>query len=130
MDETEILRQELQHYRQEKERVRNILGQIGGSTSQRKDQVISISFLSLVILLFAFDVLRNIISIPLPELPPIISLEMAVLLVSLKVVWMIHTQTKVDHFQFWVLNSIEFQVNTMAKRLVELEKKIENLRAN
>ena len=124
MNETEILKQELEHYKQEKERIRKILGQIGGSSSKNRDQIITISFLLVVIFLFLFDVFRSFIPVALPELPPAISVELAVLLVSLKIVWMIHKQTKVDHFQFWVLNSIEFQVNALSKRLQELEIKI------
>jgi hypothetical protein len=50
-------------------------------------------------------------------------MELVLLLVSLKIIWMIHRQTKVDHFQFWVLNSIEFQINMMSKRLRELEER-------
>ncbi len=124
MNETDILRQELEHYKHEKERVRKILGEIGGSNSKKKDQIINISFLLLVLLLFVFDIFRSFVPVALPELPPFISVELAVLLVSLKIVWMIHMQTKIDHFQFWVLNSIEFQVNTISVRLRELEKRM------
>ncbi len=124
MNETDILRQELEHYKHEKERVRKILGEIGGSNSKKKDQIINISFLLIVLLLFVFDIFRSFVPVALPELPPFISVELAVLLVSLKIVWMIHMQTKIDHFQFWVLNSIEFQVNTISARLRELEKRM------
>jgi hypothetical protein len=58
-------------------------------------------------------------------LPPFLSMELALLLVSVKIIWMIHRQTKVDHFQFWVLNSIEFQINLMSKHLKELESRLE-----
>jgi hypothetical protein len=34
---------------------------------------------------------------------------------------MIHRQTRVDHFQFWILHSIEFQINLITQRLGELE---------
>ena len=129
MDETEILRQELENYKQEKDRIRKILGQIGGNTSKRKDQLINIGFLLIVLVLFSFEVFRNVVSIHLPELPPVISLELALLLVSLKIVWMIHQKTKVDHFQFWVLNSIEFQVNAISKRLGKLERTIKARRS-
>ena len=50
MDETEILRQELEHYKLEKERIRKIIGQIGGNTSKKKDNLINIFFLALVCL--------------------------------------------------------------------------------
>ena len=45
----------------------------------------------------------------------------ALLLVSLKIIWMIHRQSRIDHFQFWILNSIDFQINSIAKRLGALE---------
>ena len=45
----------------------------------------------------------------------------AVLLVSVKIIWMIHRQAKIDHFQFWILNSIEFQMTMISRRLTSLE---------
>jgi hypothetical protein len=124
MDEAEILRQELEHYKDEKERVRKVLGQIGGKTSKRQDRLINIIFLIVVLSLFLFDILREVFSVVVSSLPRFLSMELALLLVSLKIIWMIHRQSKVDHFQFWVLNSIEFQINLMTKRLRELEEKI------
>ena len=54
-------------------------------------------------------------------------LEVAVLLVSLKIIWMIHKQSKVDHFQFWILNSIEFQMNMLTRRIAEMTEAIHNV---
>ena len=127
MDEAEILRQELEHYRTEKERIRRVIGQIGGATSKRQDRMINIIFLTIVLALFVFDVLREFIGLALPGIPRFLSMELALLLVSLKIIWMIHRQSKVDHFQFWVLNSIEFQINTMSKRLRELEERVKSV---
>ena len=124
MDETEILLQELEHYRSEKERVRKIIGQIGGSTSKRQDRAINIAFLTLVLALFVFDIFRELAGLSIRGLPPFLSMELALLLVSVKIIWMIHRQTKVDHFQFWVLNSIEFQINLISKRVKELEDRL------
>ncbi len=124
MDETEILRQELEHYKTEKERIRRIIGQIGGSTSKRQDRLINAAFLVVVVGLFVFDVLREIVGFAVPGLPRFLSMELALLLVSLKIIWMIYRQTKVDHFQFWVLNSIEFQINLMSRRLKGLEERL------
>jgi hypothetical protein len=127
MNETEILRKELEHYKNEKERIRNIIGQIGGSTSKKKDTVINLIFLCIIIFLFTFDVVREINHFNIPWLPQILSIELAVLLVSLKIIWMIHKQSKIDHFQFWILNSIEFQINSITKSVKKLEKKLEDL---
>ncbi len=123
MNEADILRQELEHYRSEKERIRKVIGQIGGATSKRQDRLINIVFLVVVVGLFIFDILREITGFALPTIPRFLSMELALLLVSLKIIWMIHRQSKVDHFQFWVLNSIEFQINAMSKRLKEMEER-------
>ena len=123
MNEAEILRQELEHYRTEKDRIRKVIGQIGGTTNKRQDRLINIIFLVVVLGLFVFDILREVAGFALPGLPRFLSMELALLLVSLKIIWMIHRQSKVDHFQFWVLNSIEFQINMMGKRLRELEER-------
>ena len=123
MDEAEILRQELEHYRIEKDRIRKVIGQIGGATSKRQDRIINGIFLVVVLGLFVFDIIRELTGLGWPTFPRFLSMELALLLVSLKIIWMIHRQSKVDHFQFWVLNSIEFQINVMSKRLKELEER-------
>jgi hypothetical protein len=125
MDEAEILRQELEHFKTEKERIRKVIGQIGGTTSKRQDRLINAAFLVVVVGLFTFDTVREVTGWALSIIPRFLSMELALLLVSLKIIWMIHRQSKVDHFQFWVLNSIEFQINTISKRLRELEERIQ-----
>ncbi len=123
MNEAELLRQELDHYRSEKERIRGIIGQIGGTNAKTRDTFINILFLIIVCGLFVLDLISEF-AIPIHWLPPNLSMELALLLVSLKIIWMIHKQTKVDHFQFWMLNSIEYQVNAVSKRIQELDDKL------
>jgi len=36
----------------------------------------------------------------------------------------------VEHFQFWILNSIEYRLNDVAKQLRGLEKTVEKYHAN
>ena len=128
MDETEILRQELEHYKNEKERVRKIIGQIGGSNTKDRDRIINTAFLFLVFFLFIFDFFREIFDLHILNIPPFLSIELALLLVSLKIIWMISKQNKIEHFQFWVLNSIEFQINLISKRMREFEDKVKSKR--
>jgi len=125
MDETKILREELAHYKSEKERVRKILGQVGGKSSKKKDTAINILFLVLVIGLFSFDIIREIFELSFFGITPFISIEIAILLISIKIIWMINRQQKADHFQFWILNSIEFQINLISKRIRELEDRLD-----
>jgi len=129
MNETDALKAELEHYKTERERIRTIVGQVGGKTSKQRDFTINMVFLTLVVLAFAFDVVRSVLGWHVPYVPPHILLEVAVLLVSLKIIWMIHKQTKVDHFQFWILSSIEFQINMLSRRMTDLENTIRHLKA-
>ncbi|HPN85173.1 MAG TPA: hypothetical protein PK821_07560 [Victivallales bacterium] len=116
------LKEELQHFQNEKEKIRRIVGQIGGNDSQGRERIITVIFITLLLLLLIFDVTRYVLSINLP-LPPLFSIEVGILLVSIKIIWMIHKQTKVERFQFWILNSIEFRLGQISKRLSEIEKR-------
>ena len=122
MDQTALL-EELEQFRKEKERIRMLVGQIGGKHSQKKDYLINVVFIVAMLALFTFDLLRHLFDIDVP-LPQMFSIELAVLLVSIKIIWMIHRGTKVEHFQFWVLNSIEFRLNDLSKHIREIEKKV------
>ena len=122
--DTTFLQEELEQFRQEKEQIRAIVGQIGGVYSRKRDTVINVAFILAIAILFALDLLRHVLEFPVP-LPAMFSLELGVLLVSIKIIWMIHKQTKVEHFQFWILSSIEFRLNDVANRIREIEGKVE-----
>jgi len=47
--------------------------------------------------------------------PVSVSLEVSVMLACLKIAWMIGARQKHQHFQFRVLNTIEFRVNEVPK---------------
>ena len=119
LDQTALL-EELEQFRKEKERIRMLVGQIGGKHSQKHDQIINVGFIGAMSLLFFFDLLRHVFHVEVP-LPQMFSIELAVLLVSIKIIWMIHKGTKVEHFQFWVLNSIEFRLNDLSKHIRKIE---------
>jgi hypothetical protein len=123
IEENVSLEQELEHFRAEKEKIRNLVGQIGGKGSVKQDRIINFVFFSVIILLFIFDILRHLFNISVP-LPPLFAIEIGILVVSLKIIWMIYKQTKVEHFQFWILNSIEFRLNSVSKQLNDIEEKL------
>jgi hypothetical protein len=114
------LQKELVEFQNEKEKIRNVIGQIGGKQSARRDTAINVTFIAIIAALFLMDVLRHIMGLDVP-LPPLVSIEVSVLLVSIKIIWMIHKQSRVEHFQFWILNAIEFRLNEMAKQLRRLQ---------
>jgi hypothetical protein len=122
-DETHLLREELEHYRAEKERIRQIVGQIGGQPSLRRTRLFNVVILSVVVALFLLDLAREAFGLLAEVIPPFVLLEVAVFLLSLKIVWMIHLQMKLHHFQFWILNSLDFQVNELSRRMRSLEQR-------
>ena len=121
--EKETLEQEINQFQKEQQKIRDLIGAIGGSKDNKKDRTINYVFISLLIFLFSIDILRHLFNI-LVFLPPLFSLEIGVFLVSMKIIWMIHKQTKVEHFQFWILNSIEYRINIISKQLKDIEEKL------
>ncbi len=122
MSEADYLRKELECFRHEREQVRQVIGQIGGNADRKKERVVNGIFLAVVAVLFGLGLAREFFGLDLTHLTPTLSVEIAVLLVSLKITWMMQRQTKVEHFQFWVLTSIEFRIGAIDRRLGELEK--------
>jgi len=83
----------------------------------------NISFITAIIVLFILDTMRYVLKINIP-LPPLFLVEISLLLVSIKIIWMIRKQMKVEHFQFWILNSIEYRINDVSKKLNKIEDEI------
>jgi len=122
--DTEALQTELEHFRQEKAKVRQLVGQIGGKANNRWDRIFNVLFVMAIVALFSLDLIRYLFGLSIP-LTPLLSVELGLLLVSLKIMWMIHRSMKVEHFQFWILNSIEFRLNDIARRIEGIEKKVD-----
>jgi len=120
--EVEALRKELEDYRKEKEQIRQIIGAIGGAGGDKREKILNFIFVFLLCAIFSSDLLRHFGEFKIPYVTSMLSLEIGVLLVSVKIIWMIHKQTKVEHFQFWILNSIEFRLNAISKKLSQMEK--------
>jgi len=117
------LKAELDQFKKEKEKIRNLMGQIGGKDAEKQDKIANVIFVMAIVLLAVNDVLHHVFHIPTP-LSTDFSIGLAVLLVSVKIIWMMHKATKVEHFQFWILNSIEFRLNDVAKQLRKVESTI------
>jgi hypothetical protein len=114
------LKAELDQFKKEKEKIRLLMGQIGGKGQENRDMWMNRVFIAAISLIAVNDVLLHIGPFHAP-ISTELSLTIAVLLVSVKIIWMMHKATKVEHFQFWILNSIEFRLNDVAKQLRNLE---------
>ncbi len=108
------LRKELEEFNKERDRIRHMIGSIGGQKYSRRDNWINAVFLTVILTFFFLELTTKF-------LPPLISLEISVLLVSIKIVWMIHSQHRYNHFVFWILNSIEFRLNESASQMKRIE---------
>jgi hypothetical protein len=117
------LKAELDQFKKEKEKIRQLMGQIGGKHAERNDRRANVFFICAISLLALNDMLHHVGGFHTP-IPSLFSLEIAVLLVSVKIIWMMHKSNKVEHFQFWILNSIEFRLNDVSKQLRNLEKTV------
>ena len=118
------LKAELDQFKKEKERIRKLMGQVGGKHTAKVDKYMNSIFITAICLIAINDVLHHFFHIETP-IPTLFSLEVGVLLVSIKIIWMMHKASKVEHFQFWILNSIEFRLNDVSKQLNKLEKTVE-----
>lgn len=99
------LRTQIENFKKEKERVRSIIGQIGGMpTSQSR--VFNIIFIVLVICCLIASLLSE-------GTVRLAIVEVAVALLSLKIIFLMHNQARVNHFQLWILTSIEWRLNEL-----------------
>nr|HPQ89770.1 hypothetical protein [Candidatus Mcinerneyibacteriales bacterium] len=50
--------------------------------------------------------------------------DLAIFFVSLKVMYLVHQEARVNHFKLWVLNSLEWRVNEIAREMREVKKEV------
>ncbi len=114
---------EIEEYNKEKDQIKAMLGKVGGTSYSKLDTIINIIFLLLISFFFITELTTH-------WLPSFISLELSVLLVSIKIVWMIHSQQKFNHFQFRILNSMEYRINQVGNKIKKIEKNISSIENN
>ena len=111
-NEIDDLKKELEHFQQEKERVRAIIGQIGGVPKFRT-KLFNAIFIVVIIV-------SVVISIIASELR-LLMVELATVTLSLKIIYLIHCQMRINHFKFWILSSIEWRLTEMRREIKQLK---------
>lgn len=106
--ELEDLRRELEHFQQEKERVRAIIGQVGGVPKFHSKLFNWILIIATAICL-VISLLIDHLSVRL------LMIELASAAVSVKIIYLMHCQMRVNHFKVWVLSSIEWRLSELTK---------------
>ena len=115
-DDYRDLLAEIESFKQEKERVRMIIGKIGGVPTLNS-KIANYSFVFLLVITLG-------ISLYFAHSVNIIMGEIAVALVSFKLIYLMHSQTRVNHFQLWILSSLEWRLNEMVKDIDQLKNKM------
>lgn len=95
------LKKELEEFYEKKKKLKRLV-----EKKAKKEMTFNLIFLTVVI---GFFVLGAV----LKQIDATLSLEIAILLVSIKMVWMIYEQQKANHFFFWILSSLEHEVGQL-----------------
>jgi hypothetical protein len=114
-DELRDLREELEHFQQEKERVRAIIGKIGG-VPRFRTRLMNAIFITIIVV----SVLVSIFS---GEKLRLLMIELATITLSAKIIYLIHCQMRINHFEFWILSSLEWRLTEINKTLKKLTKR-------
>jgi hypothetical protein len=114
-DEISDLKWELEHFEQEKERVRTIIGKIGGMPKFRT-KLMNTLFLTVIVVAAGISIFAG-------EKLRLLMVELTTVMLSLKIIYMIHVQERVNHFKFWILSAIEWRINEILTLLKKDQRK-------
>ena len=112
-DEINALKKELENFQKEKDRVRAIIGKIGGVPKFRT-KLINILFIVVI-------VTSVVVSVIAGEKWRFLMIELAMVALSVKIIYLIHCQMRINHFKFWILSSLEWRLNEMMKLIKQIK---------
>ncbi|MFC1570226.1 hypothetical protein ACFL4E_00400 [Candidatus Omnitrophota bacterium] len=110
------LETEIKSFEQEREKIRGIIGKIGGMPTH-KARIINIIFIILVLAVFAASLVWG-------GRIRFFMIELGILLLSLKLVYFLESHMRLNHFQFWILSSLEWRMDKIDKTLRGITKKL------
>lgn len=108
-EEIDNLQQEIEHFKKEKERVKSIVGRISGVPT------FNIKVFNFVFAIFVLICL--VVSLMSGETLRLAMVELAITAISFKLIYLMHSQSRVTHFQMWVLTSPEWRINEIMKTI-------------
>ena len=108
-EEMEDLRHEMESFKKEKDRVRAIVGKIGG-VPKFDTKIFNIVFVTVILACLVI----SLISVGTLRLAV---LELAIAALSAKIIYVIHRQGRVNHFQLWIMTSLEWRLNEVLKEI-------------
>lgn len=111
------LESEIRSFEKDRENIRRIIGKIGG-TPTRKGRIINVVFVILVLAVFGMSIVWG-------GKVRFFMIELGILLLSLKLVYFLESYIKLNHFQFWILSSLEWRLDKIDKKLKNIDKRID-----
>jgi len=115
----DLTREEMEDFIREKEKIRNIIGQIGGRPTTIGKVINNAMLVFILITLIAAPFIPKELELP--------AIEVGLVLLSLKIFIFLRNEAKVIHFQFWMLSSLEWRMNDMAKHLSRIDENIQKI---
>ena len=115
--ELDDLKKELENFQKEKERVRAIIGKIGGVPTFNT-KIVNNIFIAMIIVTLIVSFLFKGGEVRL------LMIELATVALSIKIIYMMHCQSRVNHFQVWMQSSIEWRINEIMKLIRKIDDKI------
>jgi len=106
---------------EEREKLRQVIGAIGGKPT-RSMKIFNFIFLFAVITAFVLALCTH-------DILGTAMLEVGLLLLSLKFAVFLHNEARVNHFEFWMLTSIEKRINMIFEDLRSVKKDVKTLKA-
>ncbi|MGD2279192.1 MAG: hypothetical protein PVH45_03735 [Candidatus Omnitrophota bacterium] len=106
------LEDEIRDFETERDNIRKIIGRIGGVPTP-KARVVNVVFIMLVLAVFGASIVWG-------GRMRFFMIELGILLLSVKFVYFLESYIKLNHFQFWILSSLEWRLDQVDKRLKQL----------
>ena len=123
MRDEKALTEEIEEFRKEKQRIKYIVGEIGGNSEKRQNKIVNMLLLAIMIVVL-------IVGVALQKIDLVTTLEVAILIGIFKIIWILYENQRINHFQFWILNSLEFRINEIHKKVKKIEKDINEKECN
>ena len=114
-DEISDLKQALESFKQEKEQVRAIIGKIGGMPSFHT-KLINVVFIAVILASGTVSVVSEDLRL--------LMVELTTVMLSVKIIYLIHCQMRVNHLKFWILSAIEWRISEMMVQIKQLKKEL------
>jgi hypothetical protein len=52
----------------------------------------------------------------------LLMIELTTVMLSVKIIYMMHVQMRVNHFKFWILSAIEWRIGEMMSEIKQIKK--------